>query len=535
MNETDVVEYALEMTGIGKRFGPNWVLKDVSLKVRKGSIHAILGHNGAGKSTLMKIALGALRPTEGGVLIGGKRLTFSRPAEARTLGLGMVAQERSLIPTLTGIDNLFLNSERLNGIGFVNVRRQHQEVVDLMRQLRVSPLLLSMSVSDMSTIEQELIEIAKALRLGDRVLILDEPTAPLGREEIERLFEVLRVIAARGTGIVLITHHLPEVFAVSDQVTCLREGAVVLSCPTKETHMSELVAAMLGRRPWNTTPAHGRPTHVDPAPGFSSKQADRRPALIVRNLRVGEKLAEVSFDVFPGEIVGLVGLGGSGRTTLLRTLFGDLRATNGQILLHGEPYRPLSPQYAISRGMFLIPEDRSVHGLILSKSIAENVILVVLRRLMNRFRFLRFAEGRDHAQGMMEALEIRASSVDQTVSELSGGNQQKVVLAKALTLSAAVLLLDEPTFGVDIGASREIMSRVRSLAENGAAVLWASSDLLEITHVADRVMVIRDGVVGGTLTREDPDEFNEDRLLAMMQRRQFQDVVGGHEAGDGPG
>jgi ABC-type sugar transport system ATPase subunit len=533
MSEERQDRYALEMQQIDMRFGQVSVLQDVDLKVRRGSIHAIVGHNGAGKSTLMKIALGAQAPTRGEVRIAGRRLTYSRPAEARTLGLGMVMQERSLIRTLSGLDNLYLNAELLNGAGCVSLQRERADVHALITGLGIAPSLLSTQVSDMSTIEQELIEIARALRLADQVLILDEPTAPLGREEITRLFAVLRAIAARGTGIVLITHHLAEVFAVSDEVTCLREGTVVLSCPTGETTMAQLIGAMLGRRPWEGAHPHERAGERPAA--SAAGRAERAPALTVRNLRVGAKLTDVSFEAFPGEVLGIVGLAGSGRTTLVRTLFGDRRPSGGEIRLHGKRYRPRSPEDAIARGIYLIPEDRGVHGLMLGKSIAENIVLVVLHRLIGRLGLLRFADGRAGARGMMKRLDIRASGVDQIVGELSGGNQQKVVLAKALTLGADLLLLDEPTYGVDIGASREIIANVRALAEKGTTVLWVSSDLVEITHVADRVIVVRDGTVGATLTREDEQEFNEDYIVAMIQRRQFHDVAAGPETSHAAG
>jgi len=516
-------ECVLEMKHIGKRFGQVWVLKDVNIAVRRGSIHAIVGHNGAGKSTLMKIALGAETPTEGEVTVAGNRLTYSRPAEARTLGLGMVMQERSLIRTLTGIDNLYLNSEHLNAVRLVNVKKERAEVDGLLRELGIARSLLSTTAADMSTIEQELIEIARALRLGSQVLILDEPTAPLGREEIARLFGVLRTIAARGAGIVIITHHLAEVFAISDHVTCLREGKVVMQCPTSETDMDGLIAAMLGRDPWegaHSTPHSQRTRRVDT--GMSTApRADSAPTVAVRNLRVGQKLIDVSFDAYPGEILGIVGLAGSGRTTLMRTLFGDVRRSGGEIRLRGQPYRPASPQHAMSSGVFLIPEDRGIHGLVLSKSIVENMMLVTLRRLAGTLGMLRFSEGRSKTRQMMKRLDVRATGVDQVVGELSGGNQQKVVLAKALSFGAEILLLDEPTFGVDIGATHEIIANVRALAEGGATVIWASSDLLEVTHVADRILVLRDGVVGATLGSDDADSFTEDALVALMQRRQF--------------
>ena len=533
MDAPHQAENVLEMERVSKRFGQVWVLKNVNASVSRGSIHAIVGHNGAGKLTLMKIALGAVRPTEGEVRVAGRRLTYSRPAEARMLGLGMVMQERSLIRTLSGIDNLFLNSEYLNAARLVNVRRERAEIAGLLEELAIPRSLLSTKASDMSTIEQELIEIARALRLGSQVLVLDEPTAPLGREEITRLFGVLRMIAAKGAGIVIITHHLAEVFAVSDMVTCLREGEVVLQGPTKDTNMAGLIAAMLGRRPWEGAhlPAHGdRGKRVDAA-AQSRSRPKSQASLKVRNLRVGQKLAGVSFDAFPGEVLGIVGLAGSGRTTLLRTLFGDLRPSGGEILFRGNRYRPKSPQDTMAQGVFLIPEDRGVHGLMLAKSIAENIAIVILRRLIGRLGLIRFSEGRDQAQRMMKVLDVRATGVDQAVSELSGGNQQKVVLAKALTLAPDLLLLDEPTFGVDIGATHDIIANVRSMAEKGMTVLWASSDLLEVTHVADRIVVLRDGIVGATIGPEQADKFTEDALIAMMQRRQFEGVAAGAETG----
>ncbi len=525
-------ETVLEMQGIGKRFGQVWVLKNVDVRVRRGSIHAIVGHNGAGKSTLMKIALGAVKPTEGEVRVAGQELTYSRPAEARTLGLGMVMQERSLIRTLSGLDNLYLNAERKSALGLVDVRKQRAEIAGLLEELAIPRSLLSTMSSDMSTIEQELIEIARALRLGSQVLILDEPTAPLGRDEITRLFGVLRTIAARGAGIVIITHHLAEVFAVSDMVTCLREGQVVLQTQTKDTNMAGLISAMLGRRPWEGShlPAHGG-KRVD---ARSTAPRKSEPSLKVRNLKVGTKLADVSFEAFRGEVLGVVGLAGSGRTTLLRTLFGDLRQGGGEILLQDRRYRPNSTQDAMEEGVFLIPEDRGVHGLMLAKSITENITIVILRRLSGLMGFLNFSEARAQAQKMMKALDIRATGADQTVSELSGGNQQKVVLAKALTLSPDLVLLDEPTFGVDIGATHEIIAKVRAMADEGATILWASSDLLEVTHVADRIIVLRDGVVGAAIGPEEADKFTEDALVAMMQRQQFEGMAAaeaGHVGG----
>lgn len=508
-------EASLEMHDISMRFGEVWVLNDVNLSVTPGTVHAIVGHNGAGKSTLMKIALGVYEPTRGEVRIGGQPLSFSRPAAARDLGLGMVFQERSLIPTLNGLDNLFLNSERVSPFRLIRRRQEANEAGALLDQLGIPRQLLQLGVSEMSTIEQELLEIAKALRLSDKVLILDEPTAPLGRAEIQRLFQFMRVVAARATGIVLITHHLGEVFAISDHVTCLREGSVVLSSPTRDTTMSELIRAMLGRSSI-VVEGRDRPGDVRVRAAAPSKT----PSLSVGHLRVGEKLLDVSFEVQPGEILGLAGLAGSGRSTLLRTLFGDLHPSAGELLIDGKPYRPRSPRDAIARGVYLIPEDRGRHGVVLSKSVNENTVLPILQRFVNRLRLLRMSDGRAATRDVVARLDIRARGIDQIVGELSGGNQQKVVLGKALVVGAKLMLLDEPTFGVDIGATREIIRQVREMARAGTAVLWATSDLRELLEAADRVIVLRDGVIESSIDRGETD-FNEDVVIARMQRTQY--------------
>lgn len=513
-------DYVLEIRNVTKRFGSVPVLRNVNLRVRGGSIHAVVGHNGAGKSTLMKIALGAVSPSEGEVFVAGQKLTYARPAEARDLGLGMVMQERSLIDTLNGLDNLFLNAERRNGLGLVETRKQRQEAAGLLQELGIPSSLLSAKARDMSAIEQELMEIGRALRLGSKVLILDEPTAPLGREEIARLFKVLRTIAARGTGIVIITHHLAEIFTISDEVTCLREGRVVLDCPTRETSMNSLVAAMLGRNDWNNAAKSRNPVR-ESGTFVSNEREATPPTLSVKNLRIGNKLTTVSFDAWPGEILGIVGLAGSGRTTLLRSLFGDVAIDAGQITIRGQPYRPGSPEAAMARGVFLVPESRGVHGLVLTKSIAENILLPLLGRLTNRFGLLRQRKGRNLARNVLKELDVRAAGIDQIVGELSGGNQQKIVIGKALLLDADVLLLDEPSYGVDIGATQEIIRNVRAMAARGATVLWVSSDLLEVSQVSDRILVLREGRVDATLGPGDRDQFTEDALLPLMQRAQF--------------
>jgi ABC-type sugar transport system ATPase subunit len=510
---------ALDMRGIGMRFGDQWVLRNVDYAVHRGSVHGVVGHNGAGKSTLMKIALGGYRPVEGTVRVGGGELTFSQPAEARRLGVGMVLQEHSLISTLTGLDNIFLNAEPINRAHLLKRGEEVREAHELCDRLGIAPSVLRRQASHMSPVEQQMVEIAKAMRLAHNVLILDEPTAPLSNREISALFDVIRSAAATGVGIVLITHHLNEIFAVTDHVTCLRDGSVTLSTATADTNMDEIIEAMLG----------SRRARLERAATSSERAVDHvdRPKLSVRDLHVGTKLRGVSFDLLPGEILGVAGLVGSGRSTLLRTLFGDVRPSRGEITLDGKPFRPRSPSDAILKKVYLIPEDRGVHGLVLTESIAGNVALPVLRRLSSA-GVLRMSNGARLAQQLGAKLDIRSRGPRQIVGELSGGNQQKVVLAKALAVDAEVLLLDEPTYGIDIGAAADLIGQVRALTDSSRAAVWVSSDLQELLKVADRVLLLADGEIRRIVDRGDP-EFSEASLLRSMQRSQYE---GGSQGGD---
>jgi ABC-type sugar transport system ATPase subunit len=358
-------------------------------------------------------------------------------------------------------------------------------------------------------VEQQMVEIAKAVRLATNVLILDEPTAPLSHREIDALFGVIRRVAALGAGIVLITHHLAEVFAVSDEVTVLREGRVTLHAGTDTTDIPALIEAMLGRSKSTIETVRESRRHIDPGTD---------PVLSVQGLSVTGKFPDgISFDVAPGEIVGVAGLVGSGRTTLLKALFGAVPIAGGRVDLRGAPYAPRSPWAAIHRGVFLIPENRADDGLVPSEPIVENVILPVLRDVTSA-RVVRMGRARAMTRSFMADLNVRASGPDQMVGELSGGNQQKVVLAKALATRAGLLLLDEPTFGVDVGAAAELIRHVRAMAAQGKGVLWATSDLQELLAVADRILVVADGTIREVIPRGDPG-FSEAHLIEAMQRR----------------
>jgi ABC-type sugar transport system ATPase subunit len=499
---------ALELSDVGMRFGAVEVLTGVDFTVKAGSIHALVGHNGAGKSTMMKISLGVYAPTEGRVAIGGTDLVSASPSEARRLGLGMVLQEKSLIATLTGLDNLYLNDEKTGFLTYVRRRAERVDAMQLCERLGIAPEVLNKRVMHMTAVERQMVEIAKALRLAQTILILDEPTAPLSHQEIEALFAVLRRVAALGTGIVLITHHLAEVFQISDEVTCLREGKVVLHASTSEVDMGQVVSAMLGK----ALESEGENSAAGPR-----VPADAAILFETERLGVGTKLNDISLDVRAGEIVGIAGLAGSGRSTLLKTIFGEIRPTEGRMSLRAQPYRATSCAAAIRSRVYLIPESRADYGLVLTQPIVHNMVLSILTRVSS-FIVVRASKSRAVANQFMTALRIRARAPEQIVGELSGGNQQKVVLAKALAADAELLLLDEPTFGVDIGAAGDLIALIRERAQAGSGALWATSDLKEMLQVSDRIAVLVDGGIRTIIERGSP-RFTEPSIIELMQRQ----------------
>jgi ribose transport system ATP-binding protein len=501
-------ELALDMSGVSKRYGQTLVLDDVTFRVRQGSIHGLVGHNGAGKSTLMKIALGGVAPTTGSVSIGGKALTFSRPAEARDAGVGMVLQELSLIPTLSVADNIFLNDERTGLLRAIRAGSQRRAARDLLAELGLTSIRPSAVVTDLSIAEQQMIEIAKALRLTRRLLILDEPTAPLSFREVQRMFQLVRRTAELGVGVVFITHHLREIFDICDEMTVLRGGKVVLATRPAETSLGQVVRAIVGTE---LAAVERRERRLPAA------TTDRPPLLDVRDLSVQGKLRGLSFRVHPGEIVGVAGLAGSGRSVLLKALFGDLRPTAGTLEVRGRSYTPTSPSKAIAAGIYLIPEDRAVRGVISMHTIEQNAVLSILGRVSPASVF-RPAAARAATDTMIEALDVRTTGAQQPVFELSGGNQQKVVLAKSLLAGPTLFLLDEPTFGVDVSTAASIIRRMREEVDKGGAVLWVSSDLAELIDVSDRVLILADGVLKREIARGEPD-FVEDAVLEAIQRQ----------------
>jgi rhamnose transport system ATP-binding protein len=479
----------LELIGISKRFAATAALSDVSLQLLPGEIHALVGENGAGKSTLVKTIAGVHQPDAGEIRLDGERITIPSPAAARAMRIAVVHQEPRLFPDLSVAENIFLiapPTDRLHTIAWKEMRRR---AADLFEQLDVR-IDVSAPVRGLSMADQQLVEIAKALSLDARVLILDEPTASLSTHEVERLFTIVRRTKERGVGVLFVSHRLDEVFALCDRATVFRDGRHVVTAPTAELTTASLVRHMVGRK-------------VSLFPKEASALGG--PLLEVRGLSDATGFRDVSFTVRAGEILGLAGLVGAGRTEIARVLFGIEPRTAGEVLLDGRPVNFRSPSEALRAGIAYVPEDRHQDGLILDFSIAHNITLPILPRLFPRL-LLRSREEDEVATSFSERLRVRATGVRQAVSALSGGNQQKVVIAKWLATKPRVLVLDEPTRGVDIGAKVEVHRIVSELAATGLAIVMISSDLPEVLAMSDRILVLHEGRVAAEIARADASE-----------------------------
>ena len=480
---------AAEMRGIEKGFNGTPVLKGVDFTLARGEVHALAGGNGAGKSTLMKILQGVHRRDAGVIRIGGREVDFSSTADAEAAGVGMVFQEFSLVPTLSVARNIFLNHEP----------RRFRMIDDKAMVRRAGEILQGMGVdldprAEVQTLPTgywQLTEIAKALALDAKVLIMDEPTASLTKTESEALFELIGRLKAQGVGIVYVSHRMEEVYRICDRITVLRDGGVVLSDAVADLSPEQIVAAIVGREvdalEWVERPAATK---------------DTAPLLEVRNLTAANGVTDMSFTLHAGEILGLAGLMGSGRTELAKLIFGIDRPKSGEILLRGEPAGITNPRIAIADGIALVPEDRRLQGLVLDHSVRENLLLPLLPGL-NRGPLVDDRRGDQLAARLIERLQIKLASAKRPVRLLSGGNQQKVVIAKWLGRDPDVLILDEPTAGVDIGTKSEIIQRIRELADSGKAVMVIPSELAELLAVSDRVLVLRNGTVTDDLDRRD--------------------------------
>lgn len=487
-------EPLVELAGVTKHFEAVQALCGVDLCLRAGEVHAVVGENGAGKSTLVKILAGIYRPDAGVIRISGQRQELHSPAQARACGLAVVQQEPMLFPDLDIAENVFMGRHPRGRYGRIDWKRMYREVDALLSSLGVS-LSSRQPVQGLSVAEQQLVEIAKALSLQARVLVLDEPTAALSVREVAELSAIVRQLRGRGVAILFVSHRLEEVFALADRLTVLRDGRQIVTALVSEVSTDELITHMVGRELSERFP-RGEST-----PG--------EVVLQVRQLTRAGVFTDVSFAVHHGEILGVAGLVGAGRTEVARVLFGLERATSGSISLNGRQVTIRSPQQAMEHGIAYVPEDRHLQGLVMTFHIAANITLPILRQI-SHLGLLNPRQEQQVADRYFSRLRIRATGVEQLVSVLSGGNQQKVVLGKWLATNPVVLILDEPTRGIDVGAKAEIHRMIAELAANGLAIILISSELPEVLAMADRILVLHEGRVSDTFTRA---EATQERVM----------------------
>ncbi|UXM92462.1 sugar ABC transporter ATP-binding protein [Paenarthrobacter sp. JL.01a] len=488
MNTADNV---VEMRSISKAFNGVSVLKDVGFDVRKGEVHALAGGNGAGKSTLMKILQGVYQADAGEILIAGKPAAINSIQDAKSAGIGMVFQEFSLVPSLTVAQNIFLGTEPLGRGGLIDDRAAVRRANEVFAEMEVD-VDAGAQVSRLGTAYWQLTEIAKALSQNAQVLIMDEPTASLARHESEALFELIDRLKQRGISIIYISHRMDEVYRLADRITILRDGKHLLTKPLTGVTPEQIVEGIVGKK-------------VDGELSYRARNTirhDDEPLLEVRGLNAGQRVRDVSFALRPGEILGLAGLMGSGRTELARALFGIDKPDSGQVLIRGRKVALASPQQAIDAGIALVPEDRRAQGLVLEHSVQDNLLLPLLKNIQ-RGPLLDGAKGNELSTSLIKRFAVKVAHPHRPVRLLSGGNQQKVVIAKWLGTNPDILILDEPTAGVDIGTKSEILDMIRELASDGKAIIVISSEYPELLAVSDRVLVLKDGSIIRDIPRSD--------------------------------
>lgn len=488
------MENILEIRNLTKTYPGVIALNDLSLSVRRGECHAIIGENGAGKSTLIKSIAGAIEPDKGTVVFEGKEYASLDPTLAKEIGIGVIYQEFALCPALSAAENIFLG-ERLTSGAFQNREKMNQKAQEILDQFRVDGLKATMKVRDLSTAYQQLVEIAKTIARESKLIIMDEPTAPLTEREVEVLFRIIHKLKAEGITIIYISHRLDELYEVSDRVTVMRDGCYIMTTDTKDVSKDKLIAAMVGR---------------ELKKNFEARAVKTEEILLETKNLGGNGVQPFSIQLHKGEVLGFAGLVGAGRTEYAQLIFGAAEKECGEVYLNGERALIRSPQDAVKYGIGMVPEDRKLCGALLRMSISDNIVVSILKRISNRFSFVDKNQEKEIAAEQMQALQIKAPSANTQVNNLSGGNQQKVVLAKWLANDSSVLILDEPTRGIDVAAKQEIYKLINELAAQGKGIIVISSDMEEIIGIADRILILYEGRLSGELSRE---EFTQEQIL----------------------
>lgn len=487
----------IEMIGIKKFFGKNEVLKDVSVCLKGGTIHALMGENGAGKSTLMNILIGIHKRDGGKVLIDGEERYFINGKEAEEFGISFIHQEMNNWEEMTVLDNMFLNNEMRNTFGLIDVKKMRKIASSYLNELGLT-IDLNQKIGDLSVGQQQIIEIAKSLMTDCKFLIMDEPTAALSGKEIELLFKIIRKLKQKGVGIVYISHRMEEIFELCDEITVMRDGVSIDTVKIVDTDMNDVVKKMVGRE------------ITDYYPERNSVIGD--VVFEVRNMTSSKGLYEdINFQIRSGEVVGFSGLMGAGRTEIMRGIFGMESNSSIEILLENNKLNVSSPTEAIQKGIAFLTEDRKTEGLILDFTIKDNISLPSIDGFTKNSLIDKKTEN-EFVDLLMKRLQVKAMNRDSVVGDLSGGNQQKVVLAKWIGVGPKVLILDEPTRGVDVGAKREIYQLINDLAKNGVSIIVVSSDLPEVLGISDRIIIIHEGKIAGQLSKADA---NQEKIMTL--------------------
>ena len=486
----------IEMKGIDKSFGSNQVLKDAGFVLADGEVHALMGENGAGKSTLMKILTGVYTKDAGTIYVDGREVNYKNLQEAEKAGIVFIHQELNVLYDLTVEESLFIGKEIKGKFGFCNQKAMRKKAKEALGRLgvHISPAEV---MSNLSVGQQQMIEICKALMVDAKVIIMDEPTAALTQSETLVLFDVIRSLKKQGISIVYISHRMEEIFELCDRISVLRDGTYIGTKNIPETNMNEIVKMMIGREIGERYPVR------------NCKIGDT--VLKVKDLTSSGVFHNVSFEVKAGEVLGVSGLMGAGRTEIMQAIFGNLHCDSGSIEINGKEVHIKSPIQAMKCGIGFITEDRKVEGLMLEESIEKNIALANLPRVSNHHVMDRKKED-DLVKKGIEELHIKCFGPDHECNNLSGGNQQKVVFAKWIYTDPKILILDEPTRGVDIGAKKEIYTIINELAAKGVAIIMVSSELPEVLGMSDRIMVVREGEVRGIIGRE---EANQENIMTL--------------------
>lgn len=485
-------ENILEIKGVSKLYPGVTALNNVNLTFRRGEVHALCGENGAGKSTLIKTISGAITPTAGEIVIGGKTFSGLTPALAKEHGVAVVYQEFTLVPVLSAAENIFMGSFITNGIR-LNRKAMYEEAAKIFEKMGIE-LDPRTHVKDLTTGYQQIVEIAKAISTNAKILIMDEPSAPLTTNEVDAMLNIVRTLKKEGVTIIYISHRLEEVFEIADRVSVIRDGEYIGTKNIADTNKDDLIKMMVGRELTQTYPERNCKTD--------------EVVLEVKNL-CGNGVKDISFKLHKGEILGLGGLIGAGRTELCEMLFGYYPVQSGEIYLKGKKISPSSPSQAVKKGIALVPEDRKKHGIIGGMTIRDNLTLSIIGKLTKGIMLDRKKQ-RDYANSQIDAMGIKTPSMFQKVKNLSGGNQQKVVLGRWLGASPEILIFDEPTRGIDVGAKAEIYKLMTQLVEEGKSIIMISSEMSELLGMSDRLVILSKGRYTGSLERE---EFTQETVL----------------------